>query len=192
MDITTIASGRATKVTAFGKVEGQDTTYAKIQSMKFKLGKGTAGAVKVLAQSGDLPANVVEETATKVKYKSVWDLTLPTLERGVEHRIWAELKCVKKLAFDPGITGNSVVLGARTENVSIFSKLFAFLVNLGPGEKGSTVTPTPTPNTLAKAEETVSKGQVLGETRRDKLQLETFIPGEVTKKSCTTIYFKIK
>lgn len=190
IDISGIASGRSTTVTAAGKVEGQDTTYAKIASMKFTLGKGTAGSTVPIISSGDIAATVTEETATKVRYKSVWTFTMPTLERGVEHRIWTTIKCIKKLAIMPGVTGSSVVLGESTENISIFQKIFAFFANLGDGEDEKVVT-SQEQKVIAQTTEAVSKGKVLGE-RRDKLQLETFIPGEVTKKACQTIYFKLK
>ena len=191
MEISGIGSGLATKVTAFGKVEGADITHAKIQSMKFFLGKGPAGSTKIVLQSGELAATIVEEAATKVRYKSVWDFTMPALDRGVEHRLWTTFKCIKKIAFEPGITGSSVVLGSSTENVSIFSKIFAFFVNLGPDDRKTITTPAPTPELVAQVENATSQGQVLGE-KRSKLQLETFIPGEVTKKACQTIYFKLK
>ena len=191
MEISGIASGRATKVTAFGKVEGADVTHAKIQSMKFFLGKGPAGSTKIVLQSGELAATVIEEAATKVRYKSVWDFTMPALDRGVEHRLWTTFKCIKKIAFEPGITGSSVVLGSSTENVSIFSKIFAFFVNLGSDDKKTIATPVSTPELVAQVEKATSEGQVLGE-KRNQLQLETFIPGEVTKKACQTIYFKLK
>jgi len=191
MEISGIASGRATKVTAFGKVEGADVTHAKIQSMKFVLGKGPADKTVRILQSGDLAATIVEEAATKVRYKSVWDFTMPALDRGVEHRLWATFKCIKKIAFEPGITGSSVVLGTNTENVSIFSKIFAFFANLGFDDKKTIATPVPTPELVAQVEKATSEGQVLGE-KRNQLQLETFIPGEVTKKTCQTIYFKLK
>ena len=191
MEISGIGSGLATKVTAFGKVEGADTTHAKIQSMKFFLGKGPAGSTKIVLQSGELAATIVEEAATKVRYKSVWDFTMPALDRGVEHRLWTTFKCIKKIAFEPGITGNSVVLGANTENTSIFSKLFAFFANLGSDGKDAKIAPAPKPELVAQVEKATSQGQVLGE-KRSKLQLETFIPGEVTKKACQTIYFKLK
>ncbi len=190
MDISGVASGRSTTVTAAGKVEGADTSYAKIQSMKFALGKGTAASTKIIIQSGDIAATVTEESATKVRYKSVWNFTMPTLERNVEHRIWTTIKCIKKLAILPGITGDSVVLGA-SDNPSILRKVFAFFANIGEGREQKTPTPQEE-KVIARTDEAVSKGQVLGETRRDKLQLETFIPGEVLKKTCTTIYFKLK
>lgn len=167
IETTPIISGQKVTFTTFGKVVGTNTSKAKIESMEYFLGEETdpthPNNAHIVDRSGAVPAQVVANSASLVRYKTTWDKTMMSSPGTNNFRLWTKLKCVRKttaMASDQ----QRGVLAAVT---SPFSSWWNSLTNSFSSLFGG---PTPTP--------------------RKNLQLETFYPAKTIEKTCQMIRFK--
>lgn len=85
---------------AFAKVEGKDIKRAGVKSITIKLYKSSKtnpNVATVVAKSSAMTPQVVENTATKVRYKSTWSVVPPAFDRNAIFRVGADIECAPKL-----------------------------------------------------------------------------------------------
>lgn len=161
-----IFPGKQVLVTTFAKVEGNNINVAQVTNMSYSFGvsfPNNPNIVKRLAFSSPVRAQIVERTASKVRYKTTWLFTVPqdVAKTGLVYRVWTEISCGRK------------VLGASTtENIGILRRAIMFLASI-----------------FNKFDLYKS---VLGTDDKKSLQLEPVYPAEVTKDFCQSFYFKFK
>lgn len=154
---SSFAAGSTIKVTSYAKVEGADTSYAKVDKMIFSSGKGIEpDMTRDLPYENPMPVTITETTASKIRYVSTWDYKVPaTLDPKLTYRIWSDPKCVRKTAAAPTQqrfafgNSNTAVLGTSTQNQGFFAGIMSFFANLLGGSSSSIqstpLQPTPTP-----------------------------------------------
>ncbi len=181
LDAPSIALGTTVNVTAYGKVEGADKSFAKIPTMTFKFYQGS-GTVVTEIQKATINTTIVEETAEKTRYQAIWPLNLPTsLDTKQTYRIQAKPDCSRKTTVLTYPTPTRVVLAVTDEKPKSFwgniSSFFANLFGLGDSTSTQQVTPvSPTPTLTAE--------------EKKQLQLKTFTPAKgITKDNCSFIKF---
>ncbi len=175
---TSLALGQKSTITAYGKVMGDDTKYAKIPNMTFFLYKGNDQNVTIIDQSQPIATTVVSDQPALTRYKASWDLTLASnLDTTATYRIQAKLNCSRKAValFAPT---NNAVMGASTQNPSLLDKIYGFFAGLFAGSK---TTPAPVAESPTATPKPQSKG--------DQLKLGTFRPTKILERSCTFIKF---
>lgn len=176
---TGLALGQKSTITAYGKVTGDDTKYAKIPNMTFFLYKGNDQNVTIVDQSQPIATTIVTDQPTLTRYKADWDITLAAnLDTSATYRIQAKLNCSRKAAaaFD---STNTAVMGTSTSNPSFFDRIYGFFAGLfGGGSKTTSPTISESPTTTPKPQ---AKG--------DQLKLGTFRPTKILERSCTFIKF---
>ncbi len=172
IEFTPITLGQKTTITAFGKVEGTDTQFAKIPSFNFIFYAGTDTSATAI-QRQTVAATQIENTVTKARYKAVWELLIPSnLDASKIYRIQAKPTCVKKTAaIAPPINPTSAVLAAKDENTGFFAQLARFFANLFGGSKDST------------SEEATVQDTASIQSQQSNLQIGTFQPLIATKQS---------
>ncbi len=181
LDFGSIALGTTTKVTAYGKVEGENTNYAKIPTFTFVFYKGS-GTVVDQVKKETVPTTVIEDTPTLARYQAIWNLDLPLdLDTSQTYRIQAKPDCSRKTAAIFNAYPTKVVLAAEdVKPVSLWGRIVNFFAGLfGFGQQNvqnNVDAPTPTPT--------------LTEAQRKQLQLKTFTPAQgVTTDNCSFIKF---
>ena len=199
-------AGEPVTVRAFAKVEGTDVTKALIKNMVIGLYKG-ANANQLIEKSSLLPADVIETTASKVRYKSDWKFTMPkNVQIGEVYQIRATVNCERKTAQTRSASSFSTLSEispepqiAPIENKSIIERLTSFVGRLF-GKKEVTKS-TSQPNIKPTAVPTINyqlfedmpsvktdEAQVLD----DNLQLQPIYPARVEESACTYIKFKFE
>jgi len=170
IEFTPITLGQKTTITAFGKVEGTDTQFAKIPSFRFAFYGGTDAGANVL-QRQTVTATQIENTQTKARYQAVWELQIPNnLDASKVYRIQATPSCVRKTAsLPPPVNPTTAVLAATDENTGFFASIAKFFAGLFGGsreeqEEGASVQDT-----------------VAVPTQQPNLQIGTFKPLIATK-----------
>lgn len=131
IDFTPITLGQKTTVTAYGKVEGTDTQFAKIPSFRFAFFAGNDTSANAL-QRQTVTTTQIENTQTKARYKAVWELQIPsTLDAKKVYRIQATPSCVRKTAaIALPVNPTTAVLAATDENTGFFSSIVKFFAGL--------------------------------------------------------------
>jgi hypothetical protein len=183
-------AGQPAVVTAYGKVEGADTSKAKIQDVTFSLYEGDGTTVKLLQKSQPIASSIASQSGSLVRYQSNWNLVLPPgLKVGQTYRIGAQINCVKQSAQTASTFSVESVASEPTstvkENKNIFQKfvsLFGGLLGKKPSSN-ATVTPTPSSGFTTQSADFTTQDE-------RSLQLEPIYPAEVYDKSCTFIKFK--
>lgn len=188
-----IIPGQDVQFTAFGKVEGADTSKAQIKDITFFAAEDST----VIGKSLPIGTSIVQNSSSLVRYRASWTYKIPqTLKKGAIYRIWAQLNCQRKTTAQ--ITSPStVVLAAQTERPGLLQRISDFFSRLF-GRQAPEASPTPTPtqapvstdastNLSQSAEDTVNTPTPRG---RDNLQLQTFYPAKVLQKSCSFIMFQ--
>lgn len=185
IESTSIFPGQPVEVTAYGKVEGANTSKAKIESMQFLLYEGQNNTAAVL-QSQTIAATVAQSSSSKVRYSAKWSTVIPsTVKAGATYRIQAKLKCVKKTTAMVG--EDSAVLGEAT-SPSVLSNIFTFFRNLfrrGPQQQDS-VSSVPSPTVSIDTPQGVQEITDNSKT----LQLKTIHPAQTETDKCSIIRFK--
>jgi len=180
-NVSAIIAGQKAKFTAFGKVEGEDTTKARIDSMKFKFMETDKGAStgKKLAESDDIAAKIVEESPNKVRYQTDWELQIPsTVDANKSYRVWAELDCQRKTNANAGGSTASVLSAEDEATPSFFGKIINFFKSLFGQD--TEVSPEPIPATEQDEDAAIQQ----------QLRLDTVRPGNVTLKACNMVFFE--
>jgi hypothetical protein len=182
IDFTSIALGMTTNITAYGKVMGTDTNYAKIPSMTFTFYKGK-GVVVDQVKKQTINTTIVEQTAQKVRYQAVWPLNLPTsLDTSLTYRIQAKLDCSRKSAMFNAYP-TTVVLAANDVKAptSFWGRITSFFAGIFGGNKAAD---TKTAAAPANATPTLTQQQ------KKQLQLKTFTPATgIATDNCTFVKF---
>ena len=167
------------------RIEGSDVNYARVQDQKFFFAEGTETIATIIGRSDAIPATIVESSSSRVRYKSVWNFTVPQLKQGATYKIWSQINCQPRLnVFNFSEVGNRAVLAATSEqeNLSLIDRILSFLNNLfGDTSTAPAAIPTVTP---------VQKGQGQGTTLGDSIRLEPIYPAEVYQKTCSFIKFR--
>ncbi len=183
LDFTSIALGMTTNITAYGKVTGTDTKYAKIPTMTFKFYQGNGTIVNEI-QKATINTTVVEQTTDKVRYQAVWALNLPTsLDTTQTYRIQAKPDCSRKAAIFNAYP-TSVVLAANDAKAptSFWGRITSFFSGLFGA--GNTDKVTTTADIRRSATPTLTQAQ------RRQLQLKTFTPATgISTDNCSFIKF---
>ncbi len=184
IEYTSIFPGQPLTVTSYAKVEGADVSKAMIKDQTFFLAEGAETTATIIARSGPISASVVSNASDKVRYSSVWNLTLPQLKSGATYRIWSQVNCQPTISTMT--TSTKSVAGATTQQ-SFIDRMLSFLNGLFGGRSTSVKTaPTPTP---VSSTSTFS-GNVTP-TGKKSLQLEPIYPVEVYQKTCSFIKFRV-
>lgn len=183
IEATGLFSGQPVTVTSYSKIIGSDIEKAKVVSEKFTLTKGTAVIANIIAKSDDIPSELIERSASLVRYRTQWQFTLPQLEKGAVYRLWSTINCQPtSITYNYNSSAKNVVLGAETKSsfwdnfIGFFSNLFG--LSKDNSQKESSVTavdkvPTLTPLPAKKT-----------------IQIGTFKQATIVEKSCSTIIFR--
>lgn len=175
IESTELLPGKEVTFTAYGKVEGTDSTKAGIKSMSLFMSEGDSTTGTIIRRSGPLAVAEASRDSAKVRYKAVWKVALPTtLKKGGTYRVWAQIQCEPKAGLAMNQSNN--VLAAQTSTRGFFGTIADFLRGLfGSSKRVSTPAPEPT---------AVSSG--------GKIKLNTFaLPGKVIENSCRSLKFKM-
>lgn len=195
MNVGQITLGQPIQVEAFAKVEGQDTSKAVVNGMKFRIyeGNASAGRVRELPEKGNQPVTVVEPTTpTLVRYRAEWTAS-PELKVGEEYRLVATPDCAVKTAFIQS-QQQRVVLAERDENLRFFEQVRNFFAGLFGGgsepEKDGVQIQEENSGPLSFITNFFAPQQ--NQRKRDQLQLETFTPAQMEKEACNIVKFKFE
>jgi hypothetical protein len=137
---------------AFAKVINGDIDKALVEGIQFKMSesdKANPNDGTIIAQSPMYTPDLVENTATKMRYKATWDLTPPAVKKGKVYRVFSEIKCKPKKitkitdASDPNqfqskVAGISTVNAAEESPEAISAKDDLQLRTLNFIKKGQT------------------------------------------------------
>lgn len=175
--------GYPANITAFGKVEGTDTQYARIPGFTFSFYESGTGTNVTNLEEERVNAAIIQDTPTLARYQSDWTLDLPpTLDTTKTYRIQAKPVCEKKTAFfNPSQARTNAVLAVEDEPKSFLDRIIGFFIGLFQGSRPQqTQTPPPTPT--------------LTEKQRASLQLQTVRPATNIEEgkdqnNCTFIKF---
>ncbi len=145
-------------------------------------------------QSNAIPATIHSQTASKVRYKSIWQITLPQLKKGATYRIQSVINCQPKTtAFNAQQEQTTSVLAGTTQNLSFLDRILNFFNGLFGGGRSTvpaiTATVTPVSSTDTSVNN-ISANDVPTPTIRKQLQLEPIYPLEVYQKTCSFIKFR--
>jgi hypothetical protein len=77
---------------AFGKVEGTDIKKAEIADITFRMTKDN----QVVAKSNPITPSIVENTASKVRFKAAWSTPPPPIDKNSVYRVFADVRCKPK------------------------------------------------------------------------------------------------
>lgn len=171
-----IMSNQDLTFTAYSKVEGADTSVAKVTSMTFYLTRNN----DILAKSDPIAPTVIENLSTKVRYKASWTTKIPEpVDRSATYRVFTKIQCSKKDSL--AIQDKQEIQVAKPQtNKGFLANIFSFLTSFfAPGKN------PPTYKALAQKQ---AQQQVL--SADNKLQIGTFTPGQITQKTCSFIIFK--
>lgn len=193
MNVGQITLGQPIQVEAFAKVEGQDTSKAVVNGMKFRIYEGNAsvGRVRELPEKGNQPVTVVEPTTpTLVRYRAEWTAS-PELKIGEEYRLVATPDCAVKTAFIQS-QQQRVVLAERDENLGFLDQIRNFFAGLfgggsEPEKDGVQIQEEPS-GPLSFITNFFAPQQ--NKQKRDQLQLETFTPAQMEKEACNIVKFQ--
>lgn len=184
IEYSNLAGGQNASITSYGKVEGADIPRSQITNQTFYLYEGAETTATRLLTSSPIPATIVAQDGGKVRYKSVWQFTMPTLKNGLTYRIQSKINCQPKTVA----MTSSNVLGTTT-STSFFGNILNFLTNLFGGQNNSQIAPTPT-QTQPVIIETQNTNTNVQNATQDQIQLGTFQPTQVYQKTCTFIKFR--
>jgi len=177
IEYTALLSGQNVTVTAFGKVEGSDTSYAQIPYMDFTFMK-SSGNSPLAERIGPerLSTTIESQSSAKVRYKAVWNFTVPSNVNSSEtYRLQAQLRCSKKITAIPM---DRVVLAESTENRGFFGQVSDFVLGLFGIRR---------PNVTISNEPTVKTQN----DRENNLKLGNFSPGVAEDTdNCSFVRFK--
>ncbi len=134
--------GQSVTFNGFAKVEGTDVRTSQVQSLTFVMAKGDT----IIANSGPVTVQIVENTATKVRYKGSWQTTLPQADptNPQQYRLWYTPTCTNKVAM----TASRTVLAAQAPSGgNLLDGILRFFTQLfgGNGAQNPLV-PTPIPS----------------------------------------------
>lgn len=136
LEIGQVISGQNLTVTAYGKVEGSDTSYAKIKSFRFFAAKGDSGSpdITIFDRSGPIAAQILNTSQSLVRSQAQWSFKFPANpEVGKEYRIWNDIQCERNTAGIPiASSGKSTqtVLSENTQNISLMQKFLNFVLGI--------------------------------------------------------------
>lgn len=190
LEISPLFSGSKASLTAFGKVEGDNTKVAQISTMFFNWGVAPASNPNNVRRiSGPIPksAELVESTPSKARYKTTWEFVVPTPgPKDNIYRAWVDIEAEIDGKPVKGCTRKTAVLSASAaNNSSFFSAISSAIANLiaslfgrssNNNSVSSAVSPTPTP----------------AQSGNKNLQLEPIYPAETSGDFCKVIYFQFK
>jgi hypothetical protein len=77
---------------AFGKVDGANAKKAEIADITFRMTKDN----QVIAKSNPITPTIVENDATKVKFKAAWSTSPPPVSKNSVYRVFADVRCKPK------------------------------------------------------------------------------------------------
>lgn len=187
IEYSNLADGQQATITSFGKVEGSDIPKSQIVNQTFYLYEGAETMAKRIMASSPIAASIVSQGASRVRYKSVWQFTMPALKSGATYRIQSVINCQPKATtYNYNPTRN--VLG--TSNAPFFGGILNFfqrLFGLPNNTVQAPLLPTPTPVTLKIQESQPVELNI----SQDQLQLGTFQPASVYQKTCSFIKFRV-
>lgn len=185
VNVGQIIAGMPVVVTAKGKVDPPHVNEAKIRDFTFRVFEGTKPPVA--ETKPPIPATKVSagSATAPAEYQAQWTWDVPTtLQRGVDYRIQAQIKCVStSTAIQYPYT--SVVLAASTENQGFLSVIVNFFRNLFGGKSTQTQQTQDTSKTFVTTQDMTTQ-----EDDKDSLQLKTFTPARVTDKTCSFVKFR--
>lgn len=172
-----IAGGNVT-FSAFGKVEGEDTNYARFTGMSFNLlaSDGGTGGDVIKGSQGPVDVSVVEETANMVRYQSDWTVQIPSnIDPNKTYAVTATPNCERKTSAQT--QSQPTVLGEETESkqTSFFGKIVNFFSSLFGAEQ----------ETADENGESADEDATLQQLRIRDIQ-----PANVVQKTCNTVLFK--
>jgi tetratricopeptide (TPR) repeat protein len=184
-------TGSKLTVTAYAKVEGENLLYAEVARILFTSGKGVDPNIK-----RDIPfevpvdVNIVENTANKIRYKAVWDYTVPDyLDPKLTYRIWADPQCVRRgEAGKISSTSQGIEIIPETDtnlaqNKNTFWSIWNFFKGLFAGSSSKS----------SNTQTIQSENSSVASNGKDSLQLETIGFGEIAgTDSCRYIKIKAK
>ncbi|MFI5265137.1 MAG: hypothetical protein ACHQT7_00115 [Candidatus Levyibacteriota bacterium] len=178
-DTTSFVAGQTLAVTAYSKVEGTDTSYATVPYMLFTSAHDSSpnNEIRDIPYNIKIATTIVEQSATKVRYKAVWSYTVPANpDPKLLYKVRSVPECVQKTA---GIQSVSRVAEAATPvtvstGKNIFSQLIDFILGIFGKKPASTTS-------------RIQSGP------GDTLQLDTLRMGEITGTDyCSYIEFRVK
>lgn len=181
MTIDNISSGGDATVTAYGKVVGEDTNYAKITNFSFFFAQGNDVNVSIKERSGPIAATVISSSKELINYKATWKVKLPAnTDPKITYRVWNQIKCEKKTAS--GLIAQNQVLAETSSNVQNQGGFFSFITRFFSGMFGNKaeIAETPKINDLNELQS------------NDQLQLDTFRPGRIVESACQMIKFRFE
>jgi len=112
--------GNAFKFEAFGKVEGADVKKAEIADITFRMTKDN----QVIAKSDPIKPEIVENSATKSRFKAAWQTTPPAADKNATYLVFADVRCKpKKVVASNGELANATVVNEPTQAVDLVTKL---------------------------------------------------------------------
>ncbi len=191
MTATTLIPGETVTFTTKGKVEGADTSKAKIPDMTFYVGVGDNTSAKVLERSQPVPAKVTSSTPGSVHYESEWQYTVPAqVTPGAVYRAWTQINCERQTAANVTSSQNAAVASATdskedTSKKGFLSSIVDFFATIFGMRKEAAQTQH-IADTSTPADENVSVAN------EKSIQLDTFEPGQVLEQSCTMVKFQFK
>jgi hypothetical protein len=183
LDFSNLSLGTTAKITAYGKVEGENTNYAKIPTMTFTFYESAGGTNVNIVKKETVPTTQIENTPTLARYEAIWNLELPLyLDTSKTYRIQAKPDCSRLTAAIYNAYPTRAVLATEdAKPVSIWDRIVAFFTSLfgvreTPPTSVNVNAPTPTPT--------------LTEAQKRQLQLGTFIPAEgIATDNCSFVRF---
>lgn len=180
LEIGQVVSGQDVTVTAFGKVEGEDTSFAKITSFSFYAAKGDTGSpdITIFNRSGPIASEIVNTSQNLIRNKASWTFKFPANpEVGKEYRVWNSIKCERSTAGVQvaSAQNSSKVLATTTQNQSLVQRFLNFILGIfGQGNKAE-----------PEKEEFLVTTQ---SENNDQLQLGTFKVGRIIDDPATACY----
>lgn len=173
MEIGQVTSGQDVLVTAYGKVEGENTAYARITSYSFFAAKGDAGSpdITIFNRSGPIAADIVSTSQNLIRSKANWTLKFPASpEPGKEYRVWNTIKCEPNTTTSStASTGESIPV--KSSSQTLFQRVVSFFFGLFNWRNSS------------KTED----AQTI-QSENDQLQLDTFKLGRIVPDPATACY----
>lgn len=170
IETTGIFAGQQVSVTAFGKVEGGDTSKASIRDITFRLTRDNT----VLAKSNPIPAQVVSKSNTLVRSKATWNVNIPAnVDSKSLYRIFADITCNKNLTRLQLPDDNSPYAQGVDNQPSFFQKIITFFRNI-----------------FSKKEAARTEVQGAHTEEQKSIQLKSLSPAQEVQKTCKFIYFK--
>lgn len=175
---TSFVAGQKLTVTSFAKVEGGDTSYATIPNILFTSEhySDPSHGIRDIPYEVPIATTIVEDTAAKVRYKSIWSYTVPTNpDPNLTYKIRGVPQCVQKTA---GIQNTNRIADTEAVNAPLqknaISQFFDFIVGIF-------------------VKKPVTQTSRIQSNSEKSLQLDTLKIGGITGTDyCSYIEFKVK